>query len=149
MAASPAQLRYLADAVNTASPAQRLVMLYDRTLLDIRRAGRAQESGDAFGAAQELRHAQQIIAELRTSLRLGDWPGAENLASLYGFLLRELIDLALHADAARLAKVEQIVTGLRESWSAAGAALIEATTERAETAAEGRARQAGQVAWVG
>lgn len=146
MTASPAQLRYLADAVNTASPAQRLVMLYDRLLLDIRRAGQAQQRGDTFEGAAQLRHGQQIVAELRSSLRTDLWAGADNLASLYGFLLTELVELAATADQQRLDAVGEIVVGLRESWRQATEELTgPPTPERAEPASHA----ARQTAWVG
>ena len=146
MTASPAQLRYLADAVNTASPAQRLVMLYDRLLLDIRRAGQAQQRGDAFEGAAQLRHGQQIVAELRSSLRVEGWPGADNLASLYGYLLTELVDLAGSEDQQRLDAVAEIVVGLRESWRQAAEQLTAPpTAELSEPVSHG----ARQTAWVG
>lgn len=146
MTASPAQLRYLADAVNTASPAQRLVMLYDRLLLDIRRAGQAQQRGDTFEGATQLRHGQQIVAELRSSLRMDAWPGADNLASLYGFLLTELVELAAAEDQQRLDAVTEIVVGLRESWRQAAAQLAAPPTPGA---AEPLPHAARQSAWVG
>lgn len=146
MTASPAQLRYLADAVNTASPAQRLVMLYDRLLLDIRRAGHAQQRGDAFEGAAQLRHGQQIVAELRSSLRMDAWPGADNLASLYGFLLTELVELAATQDQQRLDAVTEIVVGLRESWRQAAEELAGPPTPGPAQPVSHTARQ---TAWVG
>jgi flagellar protein FliS len=125
MTSSPAQLRYLADAVSTASPVQLLVMLYDRLVLDIRRAADAQDSGENIVATEHIRHAQQIIAELMSSLRTEAWEGADDLASLYTFTLQELISVNLNPDPSRLRKVETIVTGLRDSWRKAGIALLD------------------------
>ena len=147
MTASPAQLRYLADAVNTASPAQRLVMLYDRLLLDLRRGGQAQQGGDLFEGAAQLRHGQQIVAELRSSLRTEQWSGAGNLASLYGFLLTELIELAATVDQQRLDSVSEIVVGLRDSWRQAAEQLAGAGV--AERSSEAATRSDRQSAWVG
>jgi flagellar protein FliS len=119
-----AQLRYLTDAVSTATPARLAVMLYDRLGLDLRRAAEAQSGDEPFSASTHLLHAQQIVTELMTSLRLDLWPEGEGLASLYGFLLTELIAVNGAPDPARLAAVTRIVSELRESWSAAGDALL-------------------------
>ncbi|MFC6410936.1 flagellar export chaperone FliS [Planobispora longispora] len=68
--------RYIADTVNTASPGQLLVMLYDRLVLDLTRAEEALGRGDREAAAQQLMHAQDIIIELRSSLKTDGWDGA-------------------------------------------------------------------------
>lgn len=128
---SPAQLRYLADSVGTASPVRLLVMLYDRLVLDLRRAAFGQDAGDREAASVQIRHAQQIVAELRSSLRMDQWDGAENLASLYGFMLSELIAVNLDADPARLRAVETIAVELRDTWREA--ALAVATDAAATT----------------
>jgi flagellar protein FliS len=118
----PARARYLADAVATATPARRIVLLYDRLWLDIQRAQAAQDCGDT-AARDHLQHAQQIIAELLGSLDVSAWPGAANLASLYSYLLRELIDEVLEPRPGRLAAATRIVFDLRSSWQQAEAQL--------------------------
>ena len=147
MAANPAQLRYLTDAVNTASPAQRIVMVYDRLVLDLQRAAEANRDEDRPSAAEHLRHAQQIVAQLRSSLVLGEWAGAEDLASIYGFVLTELIDLVPNPDLDRLAKVQQIVSGLRDSWWQASQALLGEPAPAAAPASD--PAPAGRGSWVG
>jgi flagellar secretion chaperone FliS len=147
LATSPAQLRYLADAVNTASPAQRVVMLYDRLLLDVRRAGDAQAGDDRAHACEQLRHAQLIVAELRASLQVDQWSGADDLASLYAFVLSELISLNLAPDTERLSRVTEIITGLRDSWRAAATIVQGLNTTSAVVGPDVSVPR--QVAWVG
>jgi flagellar protein FliS len=79
--------RYLADSVNTASPAKLLIMLYDR-----------------------------LILELRTTLDLDAWDGAAGLANLYGWLLTELIGANIKRDADRVAACRTLVEPLRDAW---------------------------------
>ena len=124
MAASPAQARYLADAVKTASPARLLVMLYDRLVLDVNRGIEAQQAGDRIEASTHLRHAQDIVSELRSTLKIDAWDGAAELASVYQFVLMELITMSGQPDVARLQKVADIVTGLRDTWRQAAASLL-------------------------
>jgi flagellar protein FliS len=118
----PARARYLADAVATATPARRIVLLYDRLWLDIQRAQAAQDCGDAT-ARDHLQHGQQIVAELLGSLDGSAWTGAANLASLYSYLLRELIGEVVEPQPGRLAAVTKIVSDLRATWQQAEAQL--------------------------
>jgi flagellar protein FliS len=133
----PARARYLADAVATATPARRIVLLYDRLWLDIQRAQAAQDCGDAT-ARDHLQHAQQIIAELLGSLDATAWSGAADLASLYSYLLRELIDEVLEPRPGRLAATTKIVSDLRTSWQQAEAQLQGGTSAQPAAVADGR-----------
>src|SRR4029453_4283801 len=91
--------RYLADTITTASPERLLVMLYERLVLDLAQGEAALRGGDRENAGNLRQHAQEIIIELRTPLRLDVWDGAKGLAELYGFLLTELIAANVRADA--------------------------------------------------
>ena len=72
MPADALRARYLADAVATATPARRIVLLYDRLWLDVQRAQAATDAGEP--TRDQLQHAQQIVAELLGSLDLAAWP---------------------------------------------------------------------------
>lgn len=139
MSPDSGRLRYLADAVSTATPAQRIVMLYDRMGLDIERAASA---GEPHLASPHIRHAQQIVAELMSSLDASTWSGADNLAALYGFVLTELIATNADPDPVRLRAVGAIVSDLRQSWFDAAQILANEAAPSTRVAAT-----AG--AWVG
>jgi flagellar secretion chaperone FliS len=117
-----ARARYLADAVATATPARRIVLLYDRLWLDIQRCQAAQDAGEP-SARDHLQHAQQIVAELLGSLDQSAWAGAADLASLYNYLLRELIAESGEPRPGRLALVSKIVSDLRATWQQAAEQL--------------------------
>jgi flagellar protein FliS len=108
--------RYLADSVNTASPGKLLVMLYDRLVLDLATGEEAIRTGDRDEASERLNHAQEIILELRTTLDLDAWSGAAGLASLYGWLLTELIQANIKLDADKVAVCRSIIEPLRDTW---------------------------------
>lgn len=134
--ADAARARYLADTVATATPARRVVLLYDRLWLDLQRGTAAQDSGDS-SAREHLRHAQQIIAELLGSLDQRSWSGAADLASLYCYLLRELIAETSEIRPGRLAGLARIVSDLRATWirveeqlTTGGAASVECEAAR-------------------
>jgi flagellar secretion chaperone FliS len=114
--------RYLGDTVNTASPGRLLVMLYDRLVLDLKRGEQAFAEGNREEGSRQLLHAQEIIMELRASLDTAAWGGGPGLASLYGFLLTELVGANIGADAERVATCRGIVEPLRDAWREAATA---------------------------
>jgi len=119
MSAQAAKLRYLADRVNTASPAALVVLLYDRLALDIEIATAAQSDGDPIAAAVALSHAQRIVTELLTSLDRSAWVGADDLAALYRYLLMGLIDARTSPETDQLRPLGVIVAQLGSAWRAA------------------------------
>jgi flagellar secretion chaperone FliS len=124
---NPARGRYLADSIATASPAKLLTMLYDRLVLDLARGEEALRAGDRTAAWQQLVHAQEIVLELRTSLNMDVWNGADRLAQIYTFLLTELIGANVNADADRVASCRGLVEPLRDAWRDAALAVASAS----------------------
>jgi flagellar protein FliS len=122
-------------------------MLYDRLGLDIERAAAEQTGGDRSAAAEHLRHAQTILAELRSSLDVTVWAGGADLASLYGFLLGELIAVHTVSDPTRLRAAGRIVAGLRASWQGAATQVASGPTPAQRPAAAPAATGSGT--WVG
>lgn len=108
--------RYLADSIATAPPAKLLVMLYDRLALDLSRGEEALQAGDRVTASSHLIHAQDIVLELRTSLRLDSWEGANGLAQLYTFVLTELIHANMNGDIKRVSDCRGLMEPLRDTW---------------------------------
>ena len=107
---------YLAASVTTASPGQLLVMLYERLVLDLQRATDALRSGEHSQAHAPLLHAQDIVLELASSLRVDVWDGAPGLAALYDFLYRELIRANVHKDLAAAEFCLESAAALRDTW---------------------------------
>lgn len=116
MAMDEARARYLRDKVLTATPAQRVVLLYDRLGLDLTLADGAEND---HSARQHVSHAMQIVAELRASLDVTAGGPAENLAAIYGYLLRALLG-AQAGDNGRLAEARRMVGSLRDAWAQVG-----------------------------
>jgi flagellar protein FliS len=108
--------RFVDDSIATASPARLLTMLYDRLLLDLSRAEAAQRAGDRAAANVQLLHAQDIVLELATSLRVDGWDGGPGLAALYGYLHSELVQANVSGDADRTALCRQLVEPLADAW---------------------------------
>ncbi len=126
-AAAALRARYMGDTVATASPQQLLVMLYDRLALDLERAETALAGGDRQEAGAQLQHAQEIVFELRSSLRVDVWEGGPRLAALYTWLISELVQANVKADRKRVASCRQIVEPLRDAWRQAAVTLAAST----------------------
>jgi flagellar protein FliS len=124
-ATSAARSRYAADTVSTASPARLLIMLYDRLVRDLVTAETAAATGDVTTMSSQLVHAQDIVLELRTSLDLTVWDGAQGLSDLYTFLYGELVTANVKKDAARIATCRGLVEPLRDAWRTAALQTLE------------------------
>jgi flagellar protein FliS len=147
---------FLRNRVLTATPAQRVVMLYDRLALDLNLARSAE---DMFIRNQALSHAMEIVGELQSSLDHSVGGPADNLAQLYGFVLQQLI--AARGGAADgsltsplLDSIEDVVRPLRAAWAEAADLVAGTQHPAATTAFTGSIRQlptaaAASSAWVG
>ncbi len=107
---------YVGQMVTTASPARLLVMLLERLALDVQRAADCQEAENFQEAGQHLMHAQEIVLELLTSLRLDAWEGAERIAAVYRFLHQQLIKANTSRDIAVTRDCQRVVEPLVEMW---------------------------------
>lgn len=139
-----ARTRYVAAAVQTASPARLLTMLVDRLLLDVDRGAAALAAGDRPGATQHLAHAQEIVAELIASLDVAAWEGGQRLLSVYTWVFRELLGASASGDEARVRACRDIVEPLARTWhEAADAVARPADAAPAEPAAPAAPTGAG------
>jgi flagellar protein FliS len=113
-----AQLRshYARDSVTTASPVRLVTMLYDRLARDLDDAEFAISMGDAQAAHTGLRHAQDIVQELSSSLDVALWSGGQGLQSLYTWLIEQLVAANLGKDASILAGCREVIEPLRDAW---------------------------------
>ncbi len=111
-----ARAQYAREAVTTASPARLLIMLYDRLVRDLVTAEKALAEGDLGKVNSELTHAQEIVLELRTSLDVSAWDGAQGLSELYSFLYTELIAANIAKDLVRVTSCREIIEPLRDAW---------------------------------
>jgi len=123
MSAAALRARYMGDTVATASPQQLLVMLYDRLALDLERAETALGAGDRNDARAQLQHAQEIVFELRSSLKVDVWEGGPRLDALYGWLITELVQANVKGDRNRVSSCRKVVEPLRDAWRQAAASL--------------------------
>ena len=135
MSSGAQRAQFLNDTVLSSSPARLLTMLYDRLVLDLDRAGKAQLSGDHSEANVQLTHAQDIVAELLVTLDVTAWDGGPGLHALYTHLLGELIRANLTHDSAVTAACREMVEPLRAAWHEAAVSLSVAAVRPSATRA--------------
>lgn len=114
---------YLRMQTETASPGQLIVMLYDALLRNLSRAATGLEGHDIESAHRNLLRSQDIVLELMASLNVqadGE-PGqvARQLAPLYEYMYRRLLDASLQKDAAPVHEVSRLITPMRHAWQQA------------------------------
>lgn len=112
---------YLTDSVLTASPAELIVLLYERLELDLARADRALRSRPvALEAAHDaLIHAQDVVLGLRASLRTEAWAAGDGLMAVYEWLSARLLQANLDKDPALVEECHNVVAPLAGAWRSA------------------------------
>lgn len=104
------------EAILSASPARLLTMLYDRLLLDLGRAEAAQQNEQWAVASENLIHAQAIVAELSSTLKLDVWDGAADLMALYTYATTAMMNANTNRDATKTRECIELLEPLRQSW---------------------------------
>ncbi len=105
-----------------ASPHQLIVMLFDGALRAIDTAALQFEGDDIEGRGRSIGKAIEIVGSgLAASLdkeRGGEI--AANLAALYDYIVRLLVESNLRTDTAKLAEARRLLAQTRDSWVAIG-----------------------------
>lgn len=111
---------YQTSAVDTAGPAQLVLMLYDRVLTGCIRVRQAEGDGSRETVNYELQRIQAILMELRVTLDHEQGGQiAANLASLYDYCRDRVIRANVSRDVALLDAVESAISELRDAWATA------------------------------
>ena len=111
---------YQQTQITTASREQLLIMLYDGALHFLGQARQALEADQQLPKREAVSKAMSIIFYLADTLdHQAGWDHSEELDGLYGFMLRELTKVNLANDPAALTVVEDLLTGLRDTWGEA------------------------------
>lgn len=109
--------QYQNNQILNAPPERILIMLYDGAIRFCRQAMQAIDEGNRQQLSEKIGKAMAIICEFSNSLNHeigGDI--AKDLAALYDYMTRELTQANLKNDRKPLETVEELLTGLRETW---------------------------------
>ena len=109
---------YQTNSVNTASPGELTLMLYNGCLKFIKAARVAIESKQIQARHENLLKAQNIINELRSTLNM-DVAISKNMMAMYEYIYTRLVEANTKNDASILDEVEELVTEFRDTWKQA------------------------------
>ncbi|MEY8752146.1 flagellar export chaperone FliS [Alkalicoccobacillus gibsonii] len=115
MAVSTMQSAYKQNALNTASPGELTLMLYNGCLKFIHQADKAMVEQDVERRNMYLTKAQNVIRELMVTLKAEDEVG-KNMYRMYEFILSKLIDANVKNDQQALKDAEGFVVEFRDTW---------------------------------
>lgn len=106
---------YRQNAVNTATPGELTLMLYDGCLKFIRLAKEAINNNDIQAKNTNIQKAQNIITELMVTLDM-KYEISKQMMPLYDFVRRKLIEANVKNSLQSLEEAETIVKEFRETW---------------------------------
>lgn len=109
---------YEQNSVNTASPGELTLMLYNGCLKFINFAKRAIQENNIAEKNINLQKAQSIINELMVTLNM-DYEISKNMMGLYDYMNRRLIEANIKNDIEILEEVESLMTEFRDTWNQA------------------------------
>lgn len=112
---------YRKVAVQTASPAHLVLMLYDGIIKFLEKSLTGFELSDPLQVNQTVNNnivrAQSIITELNARLDMDQGEVSENFRRLYNYFNRRLQQANLKKDKTPVVEVLGHVRGIRESWA--------------------------------
>jgi len=111
------QRSYRRTAVQEASPAGLVVILYDLLVEDLQAAIHAIGCADIEQRSRFLKHALLVLQLLEGGLDMDQGgAAARSLAAFYNYVRRELLDAQFRNDADILALQVRLVLDVREAW---------------------------------
>lgn len=117
MLANPQQ-KYQQLAVQTASPAKLLLMLYDGAIRFVKQGIAGIESKDWQTANENLIKAQRIVNEFIASLNF-EYEISKQLNQIYEYMVRLLIEANMKKNKAAAEEVLEHLNELRDAWAEA------------------------------
>ncbi len=115
---APAVSRYQAVQINTSSPGELLVALYDGLFRFLNAAKFAFQKGQRGPAAEALSKAHAIVTELYVTLDHSVAPElCRNLEALYDFSMHRIVEANLRNKPEAIDDVIRVLTPVREAFT--------------------------------
>jgi flagellar protein FliS len=117
---NPARDHYLAERVNTATPAELTALLFDASVAALRKALRLQTAGRWLDATPAVIRAQQIVLELRHSLDFAASADVRQLSTrlfhLYTWVHERTVAATMNRDPQGTQDALDVLIPLQEAW---------------------------------
>jgi len=138
---------YLKTQILTASPEMLQLMLWDGAIRFAEQGKEAIRKKDIEGSYQLLLRSQKIIMEMSSSLHHDVHPElCKNLAALYNFIYRRLVDANIKKDIKFLDEALDLMRHQRETWVMLMDKLVQERAAAAATANENAAAVGAPIA---
>lgn len=108
-------LAYKSNSIQTASPAELTLMLYDGAIKFCNIALGALEHDDIEKANNNMIKAQKIIVEFRATLDF-KYPVAKDFDRVYDYIYRRLVEANIHKDKDILEDALKYIREMRDTW---------------------------------
>ncbi len=106
---------YQGTKINTASPAELTLMLYEGAIKFCNKAMYAMENKDIEGRNTNFKKAQKIITELRVTLDF-TYPVAKEFDRVYEYIYGRLVEANIKQDAAIAEEAVGYIREMRDTW---------------------------------
>ncbi|MGA9567408.1 MAG: flagellar export chaperone FliS [Candidatus Korobacteraceae bacterium] len=117
MNVSQSELSYRRAAVQAATSAGLVVILYDMLINDLRQAIAAMRAGSIQDRSDRLNHAFAVLGLLEGSLdRDKEAPAAENLSRFYAHLRRQLLAAQFQSNEQLLERQITLILDVQQAW---------------------------------
>ena len=110
--------QYFQNSVNTASPADLTLMLYNGLVKFLMKAAECIIRGDFPKAHDNIIRSQDILCEFQATLDM-KYPVSRDLTLLYDYMKRRLVDANVKKDAEIVGEVLGFARELRDTWAIA------------------------------
>lgn len=106
---------YQGTKINTASPAELTLMLYEGAIKFCNKAIYAIENNDMAKTNENLLKAQKIIMEFRSTLD-HKYPVAEDFERVYDYIYRRLVEANIKKDKDIIEDALKYIREMRDTW---------------------------------
>jgi len=114
--------RLMVEQIEFATPAERLMMIWERLMLNLEQAAEAMSAGEREQVNTELLSAQQILVVLSNTLDQS-WPPAAGIDRIYRWAWQRLVAANVSFDPDELTAARGALSELHSAWTAAAAEL--------------------------
>ncbi|WP_270166213.1 flagellar export chaperone FliS [Paenibacillus sp. SYP-B4298] len=118
--------KYLETTIQTASPAQLLIMLYDGAIRNCRAGIEAIKGHRIEEANTHIQKCQDIISEFTITLDRTS-PIADNLLQLYDYFNRQLTEANIRQNPEPAEEILNLLVEMKETWMQAARQLSQST----------------------
>lgn len=109
---------YAAQSLDTATPEELTLKLYEGALKFCNQAIVAIENENNEKAHQLIVRVQDIIREFQITLNMA-YAVSKNLATMYEYIYRRLIEANINKDKEILEEIRELLRSLRDTWKQA------------------------------